>query len=229
MHWTGHWPRWRLICNSAKWWSSACIIRWCSMYNHGLINIRRSICCCRMVSECQANSLRQTGSRFMNTLADSYGVTRRGMTQCISASLLVLDRWSRPNMTVPRLILSKHSVNFIYLLYWQWWLIGNVKSVSVPSVTPQQQRFTATFGWGSIKRRGFMIYTDLQESHLRLICFTEITINKSIAWFTCRDHAVKWGLTCGFNVSRSLITGYDALSVWVSFSYSCLNSCQLNI
>ena len=45
------------------------------------------------------------------------GVTGRGMTQCISASLLELDRWSHPNMTVPSLILSKDCVNFIYLLY----------------------------------------------------------------------------------------------------------------
>lgn len=115
---------------------STCIIRWCSMYNHPFINIKRSVCCCGIIAKRQANSLWQTGWRFMYTLAHSYGVTRRGMTQCISAALLVLDRWSRPNMTVPNLILSKDCVNFIYLLYWQWWLIGNVKNVSVPIPTP---------------------------------------------------------------------------------------------
>lgn len=65
-------------------------------------------------------------------LVSSYGVTRRGMTQCISASLLEFDRWSRPNVTVLSLILSKDCVNFIYLLCWQRWLIGNVENASVP-------------------------------------------------------------------------------------------------
>ena len=137
---------------------STCIIRWCSTYNHQFINIKRSVCCYGIITKRQANSLWQTGWRFMYTLAYSYGVTRRGMTQCISASLLVLDRWSRPNMTVPSLILTKDCVNFIYLLYWQWWLIGNVKKASVPSLTPDaaQQRFAMTFGCCSIRCKGFM-------------------------------------------------------------------------
>lgn len=123
------------------------------MHNHPFIHIKRGVCCCGIIAKRQANSLWQTGWRFMYTLVYSYGVTRRGMTQCISASLLVLDRWSRPNMTVPSLILGKVSVNFIYLLYWQWWLIGNVDNVSVPSRAPgaAQQRFTMTFGCCSIR------------------------------------------------------------------------------
>lgn len=158
---------------------STCIIRWCSMYNHRFINIKRSVCCCGIIAKRQANFLWQTGWRFMYTLAYSYGVTRRGMTQCISASLLVLDRWSRPNMTVPSLILSKDCVNFIYLLYWQWWLIGNVENVSVPCAPPgaAQQRFTMTFGCCSISCEGFMRVEchshpqDLSVSYLCLICF----------------------------------------------------------
>lgn len=156
------------------------IIRWWSAHNHRFINIKRSVCCCEIIAKRQANPLWQTGRRFMYTLAHSYGVTRRGMTQCISASLLVLDRWSRPNMTVPSLILSKACANFMYRLYWQWWLIGNVKNVSVPPppVTPgaAQQRFTTTFGC-SIRCKRFMTpechshSQDLHISHLCFICF----------------------------------------------------------
>lgn len=158
---------------------STCIIRWCSMHNHQFINIKRSVCCCGIIAKRRANSLWQTGWRFMYTLAYSYAVTRRGMTQCISASLLVLDRWSRPNMTVPSLILGKDCVNFIYLLYWQWWLIGHVKNIYVPSLMPgaAQERFTMTFGCWSIRCKGFMrlechlsYSQDLCTSHLCLIC-----------------------------------------------------------
>lgn len=139
-----------LSCANVWRQQSTYIIRWCSMYNHPFINIKRSVCCCRIIAKRQANSLWQTGWRFMYTLTHSYGVTRRGMTQCISAALLVLDRWSRPNMTVPSLILRKDCVNFIYLLYWQWWLIGNVKNVSgplpMPGAAQQRAEFTMTFG-----------------------------------------------------------------------------------
>lgn len=101
------------------------------MYNQWCINIKRRFGCFGIIGKHQDNSLWQTEGRFMYTLAYSYSVTRRGMAQCISASLLVLDRWSRPNMTVPSLIPSKDCVNFIYLLYWQQWLIGNVTNVYV--------------------------------------------------------------------------------------------------
>lgn len=123
------------LCQLLESNSQHSIIRWWSAHNHRFINIKRSVCCCEIIAKRQANPLWQTGRRFMYTLAHSYGVTRRGMTQCISASLLVLDRWSRPNMTVPSLILSKACANFMYRLYWQWWLIGNVKNVSVPPPT----------------------------------------------------------------------------------------------
>lgn len=139
-------PAWAVpMCEEQQ---STCIMRWCSMYNHWFINIKRSVCYYWIIAKHQSNSQWQTGWRFMYILGYSYGVTRRGMTQCISASLLVLDRWSRPNMTVLCLILSKDCVNFIYLLYWQWWLIGNVESVSVPSPLSNaaQQRLTMTFG-----------------------------------------------------------------------------------
>lgn len=134
------------------------IIRWCRTCNRPFINIRRGVSFYGNIAERRANSQWQTGWRFMYTFAYSYGVTRRGMTQCISASLLVLDRWSRPNMTEPSLIFSKDSVNFIYLLYWQWWLIGNVKNVSVPVLTPAapRRRFTVTFGCCSIRCKRFM-------------------------------------------------------------------------
>lgn len=150
---------------------STCIIRWCSMYNHQFINIKRSVCCCRIIAKRWANSLWQTGWRFMYTLAYSYGVTRRGMTQCISDSLLELDRWSHPNMTVPSLILSKDCVNFIYLFYWQWWLIGNVKNVSVPSfmLAAAQQRFIMTFGCCSIRHNRFMVLECHSHSDLLFI------------------------------------------------------------
>lgn len=50
----------------------------------------------------------------MDALAYSYGVTRgRGMTQCISASLLPLDRWSLPNVTVRSSIFGRKLVNFM--------------------------------------------------------------------------------------------------------------------
>lgn len=52
----------------------------------------------------------------MDALAYSYGVTReRGMTQCISASLLALDRWSLPNITVRSSILGRKLANFMLL------------------------------------------------------------------------------------------------------------------
>ena len=91
-----------------------CIIRWCSTYNHQSISIKRNVCSFGIIAKRRANSLWQTGRRFMCTLAYSYGVTRRRMTQCISASLLVLDRWSRPNMTVPSLILPQKAVWTLY-------------------------------------------------------------------------------------------------------------------
>lgn len=111
---------------------STCIIRWWRMHNYWFINIKRSICCSRIIARRQVDSLLQTGWRFMDILSYFYGMTRRGMTQCISASLLVLDRWSRPNITVPSLILSKACVNFMYCLHWQCWLIGNVKKWLCP-------------------------------------------------------------------------------------------------
>lgn len=50
----------------------------------------------------------------MDALAYSYGVTRgRGMTQCISASLLALDRWSLPNVTVRSSIFGRKLANFM--------------------------------------------------------------------------------------------------------------------
>lgn len=52
----------------------------------------------------------------MDALAYSYGVTRgRGMTQCISASLLALDRWSLPNVTVRNSIFGRKLANFMSL------------------------------------------------------------------------------------------------------------------
>lgn len=84
-----------------------CTIRWCcnawSIYKYQ----REASVFCGIFAKCWANSLWQTGWRFMYTLASSYGVTRRGMTQSLSASLLALDRWSRPNATVLSLIPHK--------------------------------------------------------------------------------------------------------------------------
>lgn len=52
----------------------------------------------------------------MDALAYSYGVTRgRGMTQCISASLVALDRWSLPNVTVRSSIFGRKLANFMSL------------------------------------------------------------------------------------------------------------------
>lgn len=70
------------------------------------------------------------GGRFMDALAYSYGVTRgRGMTQCISASLLALDRWSLPNATVRSSILGRKLANFMLLAIYRqgyYWKIVNV-------------------------------------------------------------------------------------------------------
>lgn len=133
MQWIWRWaqlklfPAWAVpVCGKEQ---SVCIIRSCSLWYNGFVNIK-NILCCMITAKHQANSLWQTGWRFMCTLAYSYGVTRRGMNQWISASLLVVDKWSRPNMTVPSSIRSKDCGSFIYVFHWQqWWLIGNVQNV----------------------------------------------------------------------------------------------------
>lgn len=64
----------------------------------------------------------------MDALAYSYGVTRgRGMTQCISASLLALDRWSLPNVTVRSSILGRKLANFMSLSILAGVLLKNSK------------------------------------------------------------------------------------------------------
>lgn len=64
----------------------------------------------------------------MDALAYSYGVTRgRGMTQCISASVLVLDRWSLPNVTVRSSILGRKLANFMLLAILTGVLLKNSK------------------------------------------------------------------------------------------------------
>lgn len=61
----------------------------------------------------------------MYKLHYSYSVTSRGMTQCISGSLLPLDRWTLPEMTVPCFILGKECIWTLYafqltvVTYWK--------------------------------------------------------------------------------------------------------------
>lgn len=187
---------------------STFIIRWWSVHNHHFIGTKRSVCCSEIMAKRRANSLRQTGWRFMYTLACSHGVTRRGMTRCTSTSLLVLDRWSCPDVTVPSLFLSTAHVNFMYLFYWQLWLIGNVKNVSVPSAIRVQpplpsrglQRLSAARSrakdlWLQNVTRVLEIYVcriRVSFVSLKEVASAVIAFDRPIPYIMSKDHHVKW-------------------------------------
>lgn len=127
------------------------MIRW-----YVIINIKTIVCCFKSIAKHRANSLWQTGRRFMYTLVHSHALTRRGMTQCICASLLVLDRWEP----------SKHDCTQLNPQQRLWTLYtfstdsGDLLEmyVAVPSSLSgaAQQRLTVTFGCCSIRCKGFV-------------------------------------------------------------------------
>lgn len=128
------------------------IRRW-GACNHQFINIKRNVRRGAIVAK--PISPRQTGRRFMCALAYPYGVTRRGMTQRISASLLPLDGWSRPNVTAACLIHERKLVWALCTVSIDGGDLLEMSKISRLRPGVARRRFPVTFGCsiGCKKRR----------------------------------------------------------------------------
>lgn len=159
------------------------IRRW-GACNHQFINIKRSVRRGAIVAK--PISPRQTGRRFMCALAYPYGVTRRGMTQRISASLLPLDGWSRPNVTAACLIHERKLVWALCSVSIDGGDLLEMSKISRLRPGVARRRFPVTFGC-SIEckkdewRRHVLDVREIYIWHvLRLICFSAVITFNSV-------------------------------------------------